>query len=273
MTRLTDETLMLFADGMLDRSEGERVGRLVAEDPDLRARLNVFRVTGRGLARLFDEHMNTPIPAKLQELFAGQGAAWANAPAFRPRRTDGAAFIAQRLRGLRVPAWNAPAALAAGLALCIGMGLGWLLRGGPVDEDSVYGLVQADSNRLIARGALARGLETSRSGSDITTVEDASGQARIRVRMTFRNEARDFCRQYEIATAAAARHSGVACRIGGQWVVTVQALLPPSQPAPDRIVLAGSGDNAVMEAAVGAMIEGDPLGRDEETAVLGKGWR
>jgi hypothetical protein len=275
MTRLTDETLMLFADGLLDGAEGERVRRLAAEDPDLRARISIFHMTGQGLARLFDEHANAPVPARLQAFLASQdGAPSGAALSDRWRRAMAdlsAAWI--RLPRPTAAGWYAPAALAASLTLIAGIGLGWLLRceagGGGMDLSE---FVQAENNRLLARGALEKGLETLASGGDVTVASGGSEQARIRVMMTFRGEARDYCRQYEITTALRERHSGVACRIGGQWTVAMQALLPPSRPSHDRTVPAG-GSNAAMEAAVGAMIDGDPLGRDEETAAIRHGWQ
>jgi hypothetical protein len=275
MTRLTDETLMLFADGLLDGAEGERVGRLAAESPDLSARLNIFHVTGQGLARLFDEHANAPVPARLQAFLAGQHAGPSSVAASDRWRRAMAALSAARMRiPRRTVAWNGPAALAASLALIAGIGLGWLLRGEPGSGGTdLRDFVQVENNRLLARGALEKGLETWASGGDVTVASGGSEQVRIRVKMTFRDEARDYCRQYEITTALQERHSGVACRIGGQWTVAMQALLPPSRPSHDRTVLAGSGSNAAMDAAVGAMINGDPLGRGEETAIIRDGWQ
>jgi hypothetical protein len=275
MTRLTDDTLMLFADGLLSGAESERVGKLAAEDPDLRARVNIFHVTGQGLARLFDEHASAPVPARLQAFLAGQEAGPSSTAASDWWRMAVAALSAAWTRIPRwTVAWDAPAALAASLALIAGIGLGWLLRGDPGGGGmDLRDFVQAENNRLLARGALEKGLETSASGGDVTVASGGDDQARIRVMMTFRDEAGDYCRQYEITTALHERHSGVACRTGGQWTVAMQALLPPSRPSPDRTVLAGGGSNPAMEAAVGAMIDGDPLGRDEETAIIRHGWQ
>lgn len=271
MTRLTDETLMQFADGLLDEPESKRVGRLAAEDPDLRDRLNIFHATGQGLTRLFDGHVNEPVPARLQAFLAQEGAAGPRASG--AARASAGAFTAW-LRNLRAPAgWSAPVVLAASLALIAGIGFGWLLRGGADSGGmALSDFVQADDNRLLARGALAGGLESAASGGDVAATPSQSDAARIRVKMTFRNESGDYCRQYEIADAAHARHSGVACRADGQWVVAMQTLLPPSRARPERMVLA-SGSDAAMEAAVSTMIAGDPLGRDEEAAIIRDSWR
>jgi anti-sigma factor RsiW len=70
MTMLTDETLMRYADGMLDRSESERIEQVLAQNPRLRRRVQVFRITGSNLQGIFAEHVNAPIPAKFRELLS-----------------------------------------------------------------------------------------------------------------------------------------------------------------------------------------------------------
>ena len=59
---LSDEMLMAYADGQLDAGDRARVKKLVAQDPALAARLEIFQATGHGLASVFDEHMNAPLP-------------------------------------------------------------------------------------------------------------------------------------------------------------------------------------------------------------------
>ena len=65
---LSDEVLMAYADGQLDASERARLKELIAQDPEASARLEVFQATGQGLASMFDEHMNSPLPEKLRRL-------------------------------------------------------------------------------------------------------------------------------------------------------------------------------------------------------------
>ena len=65
---LSDEVLMAYADGQLDASERARLKKLIAQDPEANARLEVFQATGQDLASVFDEHMNSPLPEKLSRL-------------------------------------------------------------------------------------------------------------------------------------------------------------------------------------------------------------
>ena len=72
MTKLADETLMLYADGLLDASQTQRLEQLLTEDPALRARLRVFSLTGRSLAALLQDHTESPVPKRLLDFVLSQ---------------------------------------------------------------------------------------------------------------------------------------------------------------------------------------------------------
>jgi len=272
MTEVSDETLMMFADGVLAPHDRDRVQRLIAKAPDLKARVDMFRMTGPGLARLFDDHVDAPIPARLLEAAAGPKDQRTNVLTGSWKR---AAPSARGLPGARrFPAsWNAATALAASLAIVIGVGLGWLLRGATGDNETAASqFASVEGQRLLARGPLERALEAASSGKAVP-VALAGGEATLQIKMTFRNEAGDYCRQYDIAAPTHERFAGIACRADGRWAVTMQALLPPSSAASARTVPAGAGNNSAVDAAIGAMIEGDAVVGDEEAAIIRGGWR
>jgi anti-sigma factor RsiW len=265
-----DETLMRFADGLLDAPERERVEQLVTTDPELRARLDIFRVTGPDLARLFDAHLNAPVPAKLRDFVEGQASTPAEAP--RPKQAAAAALAKARFAVRRPsPAWNITA-LAASVAIIAGIGLGWLLHGAASGDGAGGGpFVEIEDQRLLAQGPLLRALETARSGSTTTVALGSGEAAQLRVKMTFQNEAREYCRQYEIAVPSRERFSGVACRAAGQWSVAMHALLPPAYSAAEQTIPAGA--NGAMDAVIGTMIDGNPVVGEQEAAIIGKGWQ
>src|SRR3974390_1847819 len=66
VTHLSDETLMAYADGQLAPDEMIRIEQLLASDPKLLARFEVFRTTGHDLAALFDDHFNAPLAPGLK---------------------------------------------------------------------------------------------------------------------------------------------------------------------------------------------------------------
>ena len=163
------------------------------------------------------------------------------------------------------------APLAACLALLVGLGLGWLARGGP-ETSVVADLVRADGSRLIAQGALQEALETLPSGRE--TVASVDGRAlALEVKMTFEDQSGSYCRQYRINGAPSASYSGIACRTGKEWAVRIQAHLPPASSAVERTIPADSGASAAMDAVIGAWISGNPLVGEEEAVLMRKGWQ
>ena len=60
-----DELLMAYGDGELGPDDRVRVETLLANDPESRTHLDIFRATGAPLAVLFGKPMLEPIPAHL----------------------------------------------------------------------------------------------------------------------------------------------------------------------------------------------------------------
>jgi hypothetical protein len=253
MTKLTDEILMYYADGLLSVSEVERVEKLLADDPELRMRVEIFRATGRRLARALEEDDGVPASQKLQDFVLGLGVR-----------------AAARRRNLVRRSYRLAAIVSA--ALLAGMGLGWLLQGTPPGAaNGPSGFVRTGSAWIVA-GPLRRALDAAPSGGETALTLPGGGEARLTIKMTFRNGARNYCRKYEIAARLPDGCAAVACRLGGQWSVQFQAPPPLSGHARDGIRPAGVR-NPAMDAAVGALMDGDPLGPDEEAAVLRGGWK
>jgi hypothetical protein len=262
MTRPTDEILMYYADGLLEPSERQSIEKLLAEDPELRARLQVFLLTGRSLGAQLLEDEDASTPAML--------------PVSCPPAMSSRPFHAKprfnRAPGFRT-AMAASVALAVLTALLAGLGLGWALRGDGAGTAIVLAdFIGVEDNRVIAKGALQRALDSLPAGGRITVGLSQGKEIRLQIKMTFRNAAGNYCREYEIVRDTPERYAGVACHAGGRWSVALQALTAPSSPAANRTAPAGSGSPA-MDAAVGALIEGDPLTREDEAAIMRKGWQ
>ncbi len=271
MPKLTDETLMLYADGLLDPPDRDHVEELLADDEEMRARLNVFHLTGRQLAALLQHHVDAPVPKRLRDALMEEKPEWSGAGGARRLSR----FPNFRLPKLCVTGIQAlQPALAAGLAMIAGIGLGWLLRGEAANNAVPLGdLVQMEGNRLFAVGALQRTLETVPSGRKSTLTLSGNREIDLGVKMTFRNETRDYCREYQITMPSTERYVGVACRVGRQWAVEIHAITAPSFSASDRTVPASGGDSLAMDAAVGALVFGDPLTGEEERTVIRDRWK
>ncbi len=265
MTMLTDEVLMYYVDETLDPSERERVETLLASDPDARDRLEGFRITGRVLAELMHRHGAPSEPKRLVDrVLPRKETAPAVAVHQAPRRRSG--WLVDRLGERFLPA----AGFALAATLTLGTAAGWFARGPGDMKPAVWSdLVQVERSHIRARAPLRDALEKLPGGA---SAKLADGGGRVRVQLTFRNEKREYCREYEIKVPPAARYGGIACRNGGgEWSVLLQALLAPSHHA-GAIVPAGSRA-APVDAAALALMDGDPLAAADEAAAIAKGWR
>jgi hypothetical protein len=183
---------------------------------------------------------------------------------------------ASAFEGLRFSGdWGLKPSMAmAALALMVGLGIGMSFRGDrPTDVADWEDLIRLNGNQLVAQGELEQTLENAPSGETSNVALSDNRQIGMAVRMTFNNEAGDYCRQYEITVPGARNYTGVACHSGGEWVVKIQAMTAPSQSNTDRIVPANGGDRLAIDAAINALVVGAPLNGEEEAAVLNNGWK
>jgi anti-sigma factor RsiW len=263
MTKFSDETLMLYADGLLEASESGRVSKALTQDARLRARLQVFRSTGRGLAALFEPHAATPLPPGLRDIVNGAVPPISSSPVRNLREPLGS-------RAWRA-GWKQGAALAACLALLAGIGLGWLLHGGLAGTSASPSqeIVRSNGGRLIAGDVLGHALESL--PGDMAVQTGGGRSADVSVRMTFQDAAGHYCRQYQISAPQPEQYAGVACRVDGVWRVDFQALVPRAPSVARHIVPAG-GSSEIMDAVIGAIIAGDPLSSESEAALLKNRW-
>lgn len=271
MPKLTDETLMLYADGLLVSPEKEHVEMLLTEDKKLRSRLNVFRLTGPGLGMLMEDHINSPVPDSLMNCLAERAPKRFSFARAQESLTGILDLVMHKLGS--AANWSLQPVLAAVLALIAGVGLGWQFPGGADSNIAFLGqLVQLEEDLLVAQGNLQQILENSISGTNSTVTLSDSRQVAIGARMTFRNEAGDNCREYEITNPATEYYAGVACRIDGKWVVRIQSMTAPHATGSNRIVPASGGDRLAMDAIVNALVAGAPLAHEEEAALINNHW-
>jgi hypothetical protein len=272
MAKVTDETLMFYADGVLASPERENVAKLLAEDSDLCSRLQIFQRTGGELAELLQDHVEGPVPDRLYECLQQ-----------REHRQPGLAgrhmmlrqlptFAIEKLRSARI--WHPQLAVAAVLALIAGVGLGWVLRGDTAGSAiALDRLIQLRGNKLIAQGQLQRTLESTPSRKTSASAASDNEQLEVNPRMTFRNSAGNYCRQYEVTASAINRYVGVACRSEDEWQVEMQAITPPANSGADRFVPATGGASLAMDVAIGALVFGPPLNNEEEATVIRERWK
>ena len=227
---IDDKRLLAWLDGELDEAGSAEVAAAVAADPGLAARAEQHRRLRAILRRSFDPLLEAPVPEPLREAARPS----ADILAFRPRAD---------IRPARFNRWPAIAAtLVAGL-------IGGMLVGRADD-----GPVRVDNGRMIATGPTARAL-------DRQLAADSGGP--VRVALTFRNGAGQWCRSF---TGNAA--SGVACRTPAGW--QIEGLFPgAAASAPYRMA---SGGDPRLGGLVDTLMSGDPLDAAAERKARDGGW-
>jgi len=186
---IDDDTLMALADGEIDGDEAARLHAQIAADPALTGRFALFTqsadwVKAASLANP-EATVSPNLEARIREMAATTPPEAENVvPLHRP-----------------TPRWK-PVAMAASLALAIGLSAGLLLAPGAPETGAPL-LSSAVQERL---GTLPSGAE-----------DRLPDGRRISVVASFTDSAGAFCREYETTAKGGDSHVGVACRNGDDW--------------------------------------------------------
>lgn len=233
--KIEDETLMQLADGEIDSPRAARLHAEIEADPDLAARYALFKQTSdwARAAAIADPHagVSPDLEARIRELAA-------TTPS-EPKK------VVPLRRS--IPRWQ-PMAIAASLALAVGLSAGLLLAPGA-----------PETGAPLLSAALQEHLGKLPSGAEAGLPEGA----RVRVISSFTNDTGAFCREYETGAEGRGGHVGVACRNGDDWSL--------------RFAMAtGSGDDGyapassleALDAFYAAIGASQPLSAEDEREYL-----
>lgn len=235
MMVIDDEMLMAFVDGELDEIGRARVERALAEDPDLRARLDTQQRLRARLAAHYGPVAEEQVPERFRAMLESNVVAF---PAAAPRAAR--------------PLWQTLTALAATLVLGLAVGRTLLA---PVPAAGPFAV---EGGAMVARGALAEALETQLASAQ-------PRDAATRIGVTFvRNDGRA-CRTFDSRPAA-----GIACRSDNGWQVVMTAAGSGAQGADYR--QAGS-ENLLVQQTAQEMMAGEPYDDAAERRARDSGWR
>ncbi len=249
-----DEMLMRFADGELDADEMAVIEKAMESDDDLVARVAMFIETKAQAQAALKPLLDEPVPDKLKAAVEGMIAAKRTEDAkveakpatvvpFEARKTAAKPAVRQ---------WTLP--LAASIAAVIGGLAGyWAANTG---ERGQGGLWVAG----VIRPALGEALATVESGKEIRL---AGISDRFRVIATFRNNAEDLCREFEVDSADRSTVVSVACRSEDEWRVSFAVVAPG-----DAQGYAPVSSTEALDAYLSAIEAGDPLSVEEEAEAL-----
>jgi hypothetical protein len=228
---VSDAMLMALADGELDGATAENLRERIEQDPDLAARYAIFTDTSASLRAAFDPG---DVPARL--------VAAVRTASLEQDRSDGQTVASVALFRQRAT-W--PLALAASLA--VGIGLGWILQGGPA---------------ATGPASLADVAETL---SDIPTGQprDIPGLGAARVLGSFDTE-RGLCRLISLQPSQSLAQRFLACRDASGWSVALTVADGPLEgfsPANDAAT-------EMFDLYLDAIGAGPPLDAQGETKAL-----
>jgi hypothetical protein len=272
VAEVSNEMLMAYADGVLDPLNQAVVERALEAHPEYREIVEKFRATSGPIRRVFlDAPGQDRLEALSKSILSGyKPLAASTAPADWGAivRSRGKAFALSTLQRGRA----APVVLAASVALMFGTMLGWWLhteapRGHPQN------LVAFGERGLVAHDTLRQVLETTSSGTPITT-KFADGKSWVlKASYTFRAFNDSFCRRYEISRESDVRFDGYACRGNdGLWIVQAQAQLDGGPSNAKGFTPAAGSGNVEVDAAISTVMAGDVFEAGQEAKLLARSW-
>lgn len=244
-TDWSEAEIAAWVDGMLDAQDAERIERIMARDPNARAYAEKVCESNERLKAAFGAPIDEPVPASLKGAILG-------APG--------------QVTALPRRKWQAgwrPLALAASLALVVGLG-----TGGYLWAPEQTSLVAAVGNAPVD-GPLHAALETLPSGT--------LSPAGVRPMMTFQDENGRPCREFEaVGAVPEALEFGIACRRpqDGVWHVAIVVAAQPTDMPPQTGFAPASGPAGdALEATLDALGAGPAIGPEDEARLLELGWR
>jgi hypothetical protein len=240
--RLSDETLMAYADGELDAAARAQVEAAIAADPNVARRVAEHTALRNTVRAGFDEVLDEPVPERLNS--AARGAAPGQVVPFRGKTA----------RHRSLPQWIALAASFVLGALAWRFGA-QLYPSGPVTERN---------GDLVASGVLAQAL-TSQLAADQTSA------TAVQIGITFRSRRGSYCRTFQLRDVSAT--AGLACHEDGEWKLQTLARGPDaSRERPQYRQAASSLPPAVLQAVTGS-IQGEALDASAEARARERNWQ
>lgn len=231
---ITDEMVVAFADGALEPQELAAVKQALAQDPELRERLDAHRKLHAALSAYYGPAADEPVPEHLRAMLQPQAEV-----------VDLAAAREKKAERQSLFRWPQYGAMAASLAIGLLAGHLAFTGGGPI---------AMENGAMVARGGLARDLNTQ--------LASAPGGGETRIGLTFPDSERRICRTFDSPGL-----SGIACQQDGEWRLAMAAA-----PAGGNTEFRQASAPAVLAQAQ-EMMAGPSFDAAAERAARDRGWR
>ena len=234
-----DDALSALLDGALSREEAEALRRRLAAEPALARRFEELRKVDEVVRGAYARFVEEPVPRRIVDLVQGKARA-----------------VPQRRF-----AW--PIAAAAGLAAGFLIAL-LLFRGAAPSGPPGF---LADRGAVDEHSRLHTVLESLASGE----TRDVGNGWSATPRMTFRSREALPCRRVDLASAGGAVDA-VVCRKQGVWRAELLGYTAVEKAGDGLYHPATGGAPSSVDDAINAMMQGSPLGREDEREWIRRSW-
>lgn len=253
-----DEKLSAYLDNMLPEDERAALESLIAASPEVAARLEALALANAEFvaraAAIDDVPMSGGLARQLDSLRSAGSGGGGNVTAFRPRPGLSRFFNDHR-------ALAACAAVAAGF-------FAWQSVV-PSPELSAPGGAIESGGLIIAESPLGRMFAAAPSEETVALGKGEEG----RVRFSFASADGGWCRLADVESSGASSRL-VACQSGENWQVMIAAYTGPADGTGTDIYRTASAQAvSSVESLLDTLMDGAPLGPDEEATLIGADWR
>lgn len=248
---LTDELLVAFVDDELDVAQRTMVRAVLDSNPALCRRADEMRLARDLLREAFPLQPRACVPAAIDTASKRLAAACAGQPS-----------VSRKPYVLR---YRRAHAIAAGLLLCVLAAASYFVMRPAADQrPMVTALTQIGPENPL------HGVLESTASAELIKIQGED--AAVRAVLTFRAKDGRFCREFEILGDAGSS-TGIACRESGHWRTEVLASGAAAPTTGNSYTPAGGSDEAAVAEVYEGLIQGEPLGIEEEARLLAGGWR
>jgi hypothetical protein len=244
----TDEDLMAYADGELAEDRAASLDMALAGDADLAERFSLFVETRMISADALRPMLAEPVPAHLVQRVRDLAAA---AEATHAVPMADATVVAFPASAQNRPLWQLP--IAASLALAVGLGAGFALRG-PEAPGTLLEIA------AVTDPAIAQALFTLASGESASL----AGGARFEAITTYLADDYALCREFEYDPTSGTTFVSIACHDGQKW----QVRLSIAAAATDETGYAPASSLEALDAYLTATNASAPMTPADETTAL-----
>ncbi|MEQ1697009.1 MAG: hypothetical protein ABL901_14325 [Hyphomicrobiaceae bacterium] len=274
MSEITDEMLMAFADGQLATADRRKVADYIADRPEARARVEMFKRTSVELATMFNAALVEPVPGKLLATITNAPAQPSGRASFASTEKLKTASVVTSFIEAIFPSWPTlmtTGAFAATLAIGALIGSNWHSpRPSAIQWQDTVAL---NEGRILAKDNFHEGLEKTPIGSKLA-MDSASARLVFTPVLTFERKDGGYCRSYTIENAAGLLLAGVACRnAAGDWTLEIQRDLGHVGQTQNGVQTAGKPVSPAIEAAIDKLMRGNVLTKEKEAQVLAGHWQ